>query len=862
MFAALLSACVEEEPKDETPVDASGEDPSGENPSDEGDPPVVEPEDDDPIDESVSSGVPLVVATDDLNEKFSPFFSESGYDRDVYSFTQIGLMTTDRQGGIIYNAIKGETVPYNGKDYTYKGTADLSVNYDETANITTYKATLKEGIKFSDGVEVTADDIIFNYYVYLDSNYTGYTTLNTYDIVGLNSYLTQTPDDIYDKYLAIVSGIAAAGPDHEWSEEDAWTQEQQDGYWVNVKECWIKIGQDLVEDIYATYGARYVPILGFDPDSMEDDGMKIAFAMALWGFADYEPDEFDEDEYDEDDNLIREGTGELVEEGEGLTGEITGKNWTLKDGDVPTFEDFYEETNIAYENDINEFLEVEFDGMNVAGPAAKAVSDLANDFITEYGSKDDSYDGSGIKSIAGIKKLDKYSVEVTVKGYSAPAVYTILGIEIAPLHYYGDLAQYDYEAGKYGFPRGDLSIVRSKTTKPMGAGPYIFEKYENKTVYYTANENYYKGAPKIKELQLKVTNSSEVAAAVKAGTIDIGDQNGSKLAFEEIKGHNENKELSGDAIHTVLVDNLGYGFIGINASNVNVNGEPGSDASKNLRRAFATILSVYRDVAVNSYYAEAATVINYPISNTSWAAPQPTDENYNIAFSTDIAGNPLYTSSMSSQEKEDAALKAALDYFAAAGYTVENGKITAGPEGTRGTQDRSYMEFEMYVAAEGKGEHPSFAILTDASKALESIGIKLNVTDFSQGTDMWNKNNANQQDLWCAAWQATIDPDMHQVYHSSNVIGANGTDSNYYNISSAILDDLIMKARESDNQSYRKSVYKQALDEIIDWAVEVPTYQRQNCTVFSAERVDISTLTPDITTFWSWANDIQLLIMK
>ena len=59
-----------------------------------------------------------------------------------------------------------------------------------------------------------------------------------------------------------------------------------------------------------------------------------------------------------------------------------------------------------------------------------------------------------------------------------------------------------------------------------------------------------------------------------------------------------------------------------------------------------------------------------------------------------------------------------------------------------------------------------------------------------------------------------------------------------------------------------KSVYKQALDTIIDWAVEVPVYQRQNCIVFSTERINIDTLTPDITTFWGWMSDIELLEMR
>jgi len=48
---------------------------------------------------------------------------------------------------------------------------------------------------------------------------------------------------------------------------------------------------------------------------------------------------------------------------------------------------------------------------------------------------------------------------------------------------------------------------------------------------------------------------------------------------------------------------------------------------------------------------------------------------------------------------------------------------------------------------------------------------------------------------------------------------------------------------------------------VIDWAVEIPTYQRQNANIFSTQRLNIDTLTPDITTFWGWMNDIELLEM-
>ncbi|OQX61288.1 MAG: ABC transporter substrate-binding protein, partial [Anaerolinea sp. 4484_236] len=159
--------------------------------------------------------------------------------------------------------------------------------------------------------------------------------------------------------------------------------------------------------------------------------------------------------------------------------------------------------------------------------------------------------------------------------------------------------------------------------------------------------------------------------------------------------------------------------------------EPGSDASKNLRKGFATVLAVYRDVAIDSYYGEAASVINYPISNTSWAAPQPTDDDYQLAFSTDVDGNPIYTPEMSFEEKYAAAEQAALGFFEAAGYTVVDGKLTEAPEGAK-------MSYEVIVPGDGTGDHPAFAILTGAQAALANIGMELKINDPSDANILWD----------------------------------------------------------------------------------------------------------------------------
>jgi peptide/nickel transport system substrate-binding protein len=213
---------------------------------------------------------------------------------------------------------------------------------------------------------------------------------------------------------------------------------------------------------------------------------------------------------------------------------------------------------------------------------------------------------------------------------------------------------------------------------------------------------------------------------------------------------------------------------------------------------------------------------------------------------------------MNAEQKYEAARMAAVEYFKAAGYTYDaaSGKLTAAPEGAK-------LEYLAIIPGGGSGDHPSFMLLTEAKKAFEMIGINLIVNDPTDSNELWDALDAGTQEIWCAAWGATIDPDMYQVYHSNNIVGKPGSsESNHYHIADAELDNLIMEARKSDDQSYRKATYKACLDLIIDWAVEIPIYQRQNCFLFSNERIDMATVTPDITTFWGWMTEVETIVMK
>lgn len=823
MTLTFALACNKAE--DPTPADDPTAAPAGDEPTaaPAGDEPTAEPAAELP--KTWTNETPLVVAYSPFSEKFSPFYADTGYDQDVVSMTQLSIMTTDRMGGIIYNAIEGETVSYNGTDYLYTGPADISVNYDEATDTTTYTAKLREDLVFSDGVPVTADDIIFTYYTYLDPTYVGSTTLSSYGILGLQNYQTQTTDEIYAKYTAIAQAIYAAG-DQGYVENAEYTQDLYDAYWAKMKAEWTTDVQAIVDYVKSKYLSDDYVGAYFNANMTAADvtaDFEVAFGMAMWGF------------------------GGFAEDGL-FYGAVTGNSWDMVTT-FPTIDDYYTETYLAYGADPDAYWATEAaDGTDVHGT-------VDSWYIAEYGSKDDSMGGEGVKSISGITKIDDYTVQVVTAGYEAPAVYAILGQQITPLHYYGDVAKYDYENGKYGFDFKDLSTQKSKIEAPMGAGAYKFISYENKVVTFEANPNYYKGCPKLKTILFKETASAEVATALSTGDADAGEMTGSRLRFEEVAGYNSNGEITGDVITTSKVDNLGYGYIGMNADTVNIGGVPDSAASKALRKGLATVLAIYRDVAFDSYYGEAAAVIQYPISNTSWAAPQASDEGYKLAFSQDAAGNDLYTADMTAEARYEAAKAGALTWFEAAGYTVENGKVTAAPEGERTT-------FTVIIPGDGTGDHPSYTVLTMAKAGLEEIGITLEINDPADSNELWDALDAGTQDLWCAAWGSTIDPDMYQVYHSSGVVGEGGSDSNHYHIRDSKLDELIVAARQSDDQSYRKTVYKDCLDIIADWAVEIPAYQRQNCIVFSTQRINIATLTPDITTFWGWMNDIELIDMN
>ena len=739
-----------------------------------------------PVEENTST---LVYATATFGQKFSPFFYTTAYDEEVVSNFTGGLLAADRGGAIIHHGIEGETVEYNGTDYTYYGMGDVEVVQNDDGSVD-YNLTMRDDIVFSDGTPATIDDVIFGIYVMADPSYDGSSTVYALPIEGMADY--------YNSQQYLYNLLAEAGRDN--TDFTLWDEATQTAFWASIDAAGAKLAQEVVDTVVSSYNTdEYTATIEATPDEIAaDPALQVKFGMNMWGY---------------------------------------GDAWT----EGATVADFWAAIEANYDS-VVEAAETE--------SAGSSIWDLMDDFA--------DYDklvatGDDVPNIKGIIRTGDYSLTVHMTEYDATAIYNMSFI-IAPLHHYGDVSKYDYDNNKFGFDKGDLSGVKAKTTEPLGCGPYIFKSYENGVVTMEANPTYFLGEPKTKTVLFKEGEDADYVPGIVTGTYDLAVPSISEETLNAITDANSNGELTGDTLTTILVDYRGYGYLGINADLVNIDGDPGSEESKALRKGFMTVLAVYRDTVINSYYGDRAAVIQYPISNTSWAAPQPADEGYRAAYSVDADGNDIFDSSMNDEQKYDAALKAAVTFFEKAGYTFDaDGKVVSAPAGAP-------ESYEILIPGNGKQDHPTYGVATAASKALETIGIKLTVNDV--GSSVWNNAlEGNTAQMWVAAWNSTADPDMYQVYHSSNAHGK-GTNSNHYQVDDPALDALIIDGRTSADTEYRKSVYKQAMEIIMDWGVELPVYQRKDCTVASTIRVDCDTLPKDMTPYWGWKAEIETLAVK
>lgn len=145
--ALFLSACSKKEPATTTPT--TGTETTTETPAER------------------VPGPTLVVGITEASGNFNPAFYSSAYDGYVVDMVFEGLITTDFDGNYIPNVAESWEVTEEGKKITFK---------------------IQEGIAFSDGEPLTAEDVVFTYQVLADPKYTGRYGTYVKDLLDYEAY--------------------------------------------------------------------------------------------------------------------------------------------------------------------------------------------------------------------------------------------------------------------------------------------------------------------------------------------------------------------------------------------------------------------------------------------------------------------------------------------------------------------------------------------------------------------------------------------------------------------------------------------------------------------------------------------------
>ena len=169
-------------------------------------------------------------------------------------------LASDRGGAVVYNGIEGETVNYNGTDYTYYGMGNVEVTQNDDGTVD-YKITIRDDQKFSDGEPVTIDDYIFSFYVFADPTYDGSTTLYALPIEGMEEYRSgmQSKLDL----------LLATGKEG-YEENEYFTEDEYNSFW----EAFDKAGEAFSQEI-----VDYCKAAGYNEESDS-----VAACAANWGF--------------------------------------------------------------------------------------------------------------------------------------------------------------------------------------------------------------------------------------------------------------------------------------------------------------------------------------------------------------------------------------------------------------------------------------------------------------------------------------------------------------------------------------------------------------------------------------------------
>ncbi len=787
----------------------------------------------------------LVMSIGELDGVFNPFFSSSATDGSIVSMTQVGMLSSDKEGNVAF----GEDEPCVVLDYEESTNKPSD---DKETWRTTYKFVLKNNLKFSNGSPLTMKDVLFNLYVYLDPAYTGSSTVYSTDIVGLAEYRTQQADESAQEGFNVQFSNEATERIYRLYNEIQKLYDQKVLTGVVTDAQMTKALTDSV-DYYKTLGNDYSDFFTLVDDY---NRAKVLFREELE--SDYNNAGAPEDITFDNGRIKLTTATEAFFYNEGY---IT---WNDKDKklEYSISEDLAK--NSSKEEAINliygQYFETQTESNNagIVVTAWNTSTKLQEEFTAK--AMKDYFDEQGVtyKNVSGItfpNRTEGSSVTVHGKTYGKPTYDSegnvidgneVLQIEIkgvdpkaiwnfaftvAPMYYYSSpeqISAFNY-TDHFGVDYGNIDFMNnyvkasSKIGLPVGAGPYKATTAQgdsanvtpdtfraNNVIHYERNEYFMLGSAKIKYVNYQVVDAKMMLTSLKNGDVHFVEPNCKQESIDEVEGMGE-----GYAYKTVMTN--GYGYIGINAEKV---------PSHQIRQA---IMHAINTQDCLDYYGNYAYRINRSMTRASWAYPEETDDEGQY-YEFDPDGTKYID-----------------DLVSDAGY-VPSG---SGAYTNLATGDK--LEYTFTIAGDSE-DHPAFNAMFHAAEILNEHGFKVTV---KKDINALKKLNTGDLTVWAAAWGSGVDPDMYQVYHIDSQAGATanwgyrairlnaGGTYNYEKDLVERLSQQIDAARETLDQDERKEIYAECLDLVMELAVELPTYQRSDMFAYNTNVIDESSLTPE-----------------
>ncbi len=802
----------------------------------------------------------FVIMTEQLDGLFNPFFYTSAPDGTIVSMTQIGMLGSEYVNGEV-EVSYGDDEAVVVKDY------DIVENSDDT---TTYTFVLKNGIKFSDGHPLTMEDVLFNYYVYLDPVYTGSNTLYSTDILGLSEYRTQTVGSSSSDSDDLIASQAASRAQARLNELVNLFNGQLKASSTN------EVSYDAMKAAIQAHalGAGYKSAISNNPSEVSNQNLLEDYEYALKLFKEelqtdylsaqesYTDEPYKSHKEFEDEIfcfMYTEGYVE-VKYAEGADGKIDRtKIETLTKGypeSIKTKEDAIEyiyNDKIARELNVillywatgttlnNEFTakakevilheNISDDGtlavQNISGIVSLGHTEAAGSKITVNGKEYTV--ASGHNADGTVTNTAEYDVlQITIDGVDPKAIWNF-ALTIAPQHYYGEGSKVgvDIANNKFGveFASFDFMTDIIQSTRniklPMGAGSYKAtnsensdtpgqsEFYTNNVVYFKANENFTTVGESIENAKIEKIRYQIVSSANAIASLENGTVHYISPALTT-DNYEKLEKLTSKGMVTITEDQLGYGYVGINSAKV---------PDINLRKAI--MCSMNTALALDYYRAGTASQIYWPMSQVSWAYPDGDSKNDNNKDYPQI-GN----------WSKDIAIANIQKYMQAAG-------VSAGD---------SSLKVTFTIAGSSLTDHPTYKVFRDAAALLNDLGWDVEVVCDTQAL---TKINTGSLAVWAAAWSSALDPDLYQVYHkdssatSTLAWGYNWLKTSGSAEETKILNDLsklIDDARSTNDKAVRSDLYEEAMGLILDLAIELPVYQRSVLYAFNSKVINADSL--------------------